>query len=128
MTTGKEYNQTDLADWRGLFASAVALAFAQGCAVVPDTSPNVQPDMKAIVAVVEDAYGQLEQPASVFLGADGVEDTTMARVRTTLGMDLTTTFHPPSERAAGAGGASIALGRFNLDEDGSLHVMASFVQ
>lgn len=59
----------------------MALVFAQGCTVVPDTSANVQPDIKAIVAVVEDAYGQLEQLASVFLGADGVEDTTMARVR-----------------------------------------------
>lgn len=114
---------------------AAFLAVACGCSFVPNPSaegqsdtPAGEPDMKAIVAVVAHAYGQLGQAASVFLGADAVEDTTMARVRTTLGSDLATTFRPPSERATGDPGASIALGRFNPDEDGSLRVVASFVQ
>ena len=109
--------------------AAAILALASGCPVVPPNAPpDVQPDMKAVSTVVEDAYGQLGQAASVFLGADAVEDTTMARLRTTLGSDLATTFRPPSERATGDPGASIALSRFNLDEDGSLRVVASFVQ
>jgi hypothetical protein len=84
--------------------------------------------MKAIVAVVDDVYGRLEQPASVFLGADAVENTTMARVRTTLSDDIASTFWPPSARISGDPGASIALGRFNAEEDGRLSVVASFVQ
>ena len=114
------------AEWMVVSVSSVVLA--TGCSSAPPPSSELQPDMRAVVAVVEDVYGQLEQPTSVFLGADAVEDATMARVRTTLGRNLATAFHPPSERASGEPGASIALGRFNLDEDGRLSVVASFVQ
>ncbi len=77
---------------------AAFLVVACGCSVAPNPSAEVrsgstevQPDMKAIAAVVEDAYTHLRQPASVFLGADGVEDTTMARLRSTLSDDLALT-------------------------------------
>ena len=105
------------------------LVLASGCPLIPPPPPpSAQPDMKAIVAVVAEAYGQLEQAASVFLGADDVEDTTMARVRTSLSDDLASTFRPPSARISGDPGASIALGRFNPGEDGRLSVVANYVQ
>ncbi len=114
--------------WTGQGVVAV-LILAPGCVLPPSPPPPPPPpDVRAVVTVVEDVYGRLGDPARVFLGADGVQDTTMARVRTTLGSDLTSAFHPPSERASGDPGASIALGRFNLDDDGHLSVVASFVQ
>jgi hypothetical protein len=111
-----------------VIASPAALvALTNGCSSVLQ-QPAVQPDTRAVVVVVEAAYAQLGQPASVFLGTDGVEETTMARVRSDLGSSLPATFHTPSERAASGPGASIALGRFYLAEDGRLSVQASFVQ
>ena len=101
---------------------------AAGCVSAVAPIPEVQPDMQAIVAVSERAYDQLERPASVFLGADVLEDTTMSRVRTSLGSSLGAEFHAPSERASGEPGASIALGRFYLGDDGRLGVEVSFVQ
>jgi len=64
----------------------------------------------------------------VFLAADGVEDATMTRARSTLGASLATAFRSPSERESGDVGASIALGRFKLDDNGRLSVVASIVQ
>lgn len=116
---------------RRMVCAVVLVLLATGCSSVPQpslASSEAQPDMRAVVAVVEDVYAQLERPASVFLGADAIEDTAMARVRTTLGSSLATTFHPPSERASGNPGASIALGRFSIVEDGRLSVVASFLQ
>lgn len=109
--------------------AATWLVGAAGCDVFPPPPPlDVQPDEKVVVTVVTDAYKQLERVTSVFLSADGVEGTTMARVRTALGDELASTFRPSSELISGDPGASIALGRFNLGDDGRLSVVASYVQ
>ena len=117
-------NTTALRGFTAL-GTVVLLLGAVGCC---DVCPPPPPP-KAIAAVVEDAYGRLGGAASVFLGAAAdVEDTTMARVRSTLGDDLASTFQPPSARISGDPGASIVLGRFNVEEDGRLSVVASYVQ
>ena len=119
---------------RATVCAVASVALATGCSTAPPPSATatcpseVPPDSEVIVAVVADAYPRLRQPASVFLGADDVEDTEMAAARETLSRKLATTFRPPSERASGDPGASIALGRFNLAQDGRLSVVAGYVR
>lgn len=113
---------------RGSGGIVAVLILSTGCSVAPNSLSDIQPNMRAIVAVVEDVYEQLERPASVFLGAADVENATMARVCSALGSTRPSTFVPPSARASSDPGASIALGRFNLDDNGRLSVVASFVQ
>lgn len=130
MTTEIREKETNSVDGRSIFGFLLAgiLVLGSGCCPVTPPPPDVQPDMKAVAVVVEDAFGRLGEAASVFLAADGVEDTTMVRVRSTLGDGLASTFRPPSARISGDPGAGIVLGRFNLEDDGRLSVVASFVQ
>ncbi len=57
MTAGEYDNQTNLVGKRNVLGFVVALVLVPGCPFLPDTSLDVQPDMKAIVAVVAAAYG-----------------------------------------------------------------------
>ena len=106
---------------------SVVFPLSSGCPLPVQQTGDIEPDMKVVVTVVEDVYGQLERPGSVFLSAESVDDSTMARVRSSLRGDLTVAFHPPSERISGDPGASIALGRFHQVDEDERTVVASFV-
>ncbi len=54
-------NQTYLVAGRGALGLVGMLAAAPGCGLVLPPPPPEQPGVNAIVAVVEDAYDQLEQ-------------------------------------------------------------------
>lgn len=152
MTTGNRDNRTNLVGGRNAFGLIVALALAQGCAVVPDASPDVQPDLAAIVKVVNDVYRTqgFERPV-LFLDTGEVCDSILppcvppdggifpalktqletdlhVKVRSLCEADLTDPSVPaltPVLPETGEVGVSVSLGRFSVDEGGLLRVRVS---
>jgi len=112
----------------GWFICSLALVGCIPLAAPPTGDVEVSPDTDAIVAVVQDVYRRVQQPTAVFLGGSGIGDSTLGQARIRLESDLPAAIRSPAERVNGEPGASIALGRFTLERDGRLSVVASFVQ
>ena len=152
MTGGNRDNQTMLVDGRNVFGLIVALVLAQGCTVVPIVSPDTQPDLAAIVKVVNDVYRTqgFDRPV-LFLDAGEVCDSILpncvppdggvfpalktqletglqVKVRAFSEADFSEPFLPaltPVLSETGEVGVSISLGRFSVDEEGLLRVSVS---
>ena len=152
MTAGKHDNQTNLVGRRNVLSFIVAFVLAQGCTVVPNASPDVQPDLGAIVKVVTDAYFTegFDRPV-LFLDTGEVCDSVLPScvppdggifpaLKTQLETDLQVKVRPLSEAdlgdlsvpaltpvlpETGEVGVSIRLGRFSVDDVGRLSVSVS---
>lgn len=108
-------------------AMALGAVSVSGCFLERTSQVVHEASSEPIVLVVQDVYGRLAEPASIYLGGDESLDPTLARVRTELATELPPEFHSPEDRIDGAPGASIALGRFRTLDAGRVQVVASFV-
>lgn len=153
MTTGNRNNQINLVGGRNVLGFIVALVLVPGCcAVVPKASSDVQPDLAAIVKVVNDVYRTqgFERPV-LFLDTGEVCDSILPlrvppdggifpALKTQLETDLQVKVRPLSEAdfndpsvaaltpvlpETGEVGVSISLGRFSVDEEGLFCVRVS---
>ena len=152
MTGGNRDNQTMLVDGRNVFGLIVGLVLAQGCTVVPIVSSDTQPDLAAIVKVVNDVYRTqgFDRPV-LFLDTGEVYDSVLPRcvppgggifpaLKTQLETDLQVKVRPFSEAdfsdpflpaltpvlpETGEIGVPIRLGRFSVDDVGRLSVQVS---
>ena len=113
---------------RGLLVGVVAVLGCTPLGYPIGGEPDAAPDAGAIAAVVLDVYSRLGDPENVYLATDGAGDGTIAQARIALQTSLSTSFRATSERLTGDAGASVALGRFNLQADDRVRVVASFVQ
>ena len=104
-------------------------------------APTIQPDDGAIVAVVEALHAPQEPTIPVFLGGLGegeeerIFDTARGRIASEFGVPVHSLGVIEFDEQTGGfpawldsvEGVTITLGRFHLQENGSLEVLASFV-
>jgi len=142
---GNRSNRTNLVGGRGVLSIIVALVLAQGCTVAPIVSSDPQPDLGAIVKVVNDVYltEGFDRPV-LFLDTGEVCDSVLPScvppdggifpaLKTQLETDLQVKVRPLSEAdlgdlsvpaltpvlpETGEVGVSVALGRFREQGDG----------
>ena len=152
MTGGNRDNQMTLVGARGVLRLIVALTLAQGCTVVPSAPSDTQPDLAAIVKVVNEVYRTqgFDRPV-LFLDTGEVCDSILPpcvppdggifpALKTQLETDLQVKVRPFSEAdfsdpflpaltpvlpETGEIGVSILLGRFSVDDVGRLSVSVS---
>lgn len=122
---------------RGLGAVGVALIIAAGCGFTPLGTPELEPDVAAIVTVVNDVYKGEGRGRIVFLEADELGGPMAAEARAALEAALRVKVRPLAEADlsdpalpaltpvlpdTGEIGVSISLGRFFADGAGRLRV------
>ena len=122
---------------RGRGAAGAALVLAAGCGVIPLGTPELEPDVAAIVTVVNDVYEGEGHGRIVFLEANELGGAMAAEARSALEAALHVKVRPlveaeltdPSLPAltpvlpeTGEIGVSISLGRFFADRAGRLRV------
>ena len=122
---------------RARVAAGVGLVLAAGCGFIPFTPPELEPDVPAIVTVVNDVYQGEGHGRIVFLEANELGGTMAVEARSMLEAALHVKVRPLTEAEltdpslpaltpvlpeTGEIGVSISLGRFSADGAGRLRV------